>query len=368
MKVLHLGNGNLYGGIERFLVALALVQQETRVLENHFLLSHEGRLSTELRQAGVQPTILDPTRISRPWTVLRARERLYQLARDLCPDVVVSHGPWTHAVLGAGVPRSIPLVFYCHNPVSSDWLHWLAARRLPDYVLANSDFTRRSVASLFPGAVSEVVTCVVAGSLTGRRRPDLLREFAAPGEVIVLQVSRLERWKGQTLLLDAAERLTEVPGWRIWFVGGAQRASERAYEAELRSRSLTERLAGKVSFLGQRSDVADILATADVFCQPNVEPEPFGLVFVEAMAAGRAIVTTEGGGPAEFLTSECSLLVPSSPERLAEALRRVIVDAPLRESMGFAAARAFASRFSPVRAAEELGSALGRAMARRAWA
>ena len=371
MRVLHLGNGNLYGGIERFLVGLALMQRRTALLENHFLLSHEGRLSRELRNAGTEPSFVEHTRISRPWTVLRARRRVTSIVKTLHPDVVVSHGAWTHAVLAEGVPRSTPVVFYCHNPVTHDWLHRLAAQRPPEYVLANSQFTRRSVGSLFAEAPSEVVTYVLTGSVAGSTRAELRREFASPGELVILQVSRLERWKGQSLLLDAAEALAPVPGWRIWFVGGAQRPNERKYEAELRARSLGTSLSGRVDFLGERSDVADVLATADVFCQPNLEHEPFGLVFVEAMAAGRPIITTLGGGPAEFLTDDFSLLVPPEPAPLAAALRRVITVRELRESMGDAAARSYASRFDPVRATEELAAALTRATtraARSAWA
>jgi glycosyltransferase involved in cell wall biosynthesis len=286
----------------------------------------------------------------------------------LRPDVVVSHGPWAHAALAAGVRRSVPVVFYCHNPATRDWLHWLAGRGRVDYVLANSEFTRRSIGTLFPAVRSETVTYVLAGALSGSRREEILREFSRPGEVVILQVSRFERWKGHSLLLQAAERLHDLAGWRIWFVGGAQRPSEKQYEAELRAFCQSRGLAGRVSFLQERSDIADLLATADVFCQPNTQPEPFGLVFVEAMAAGRAIVTTEGGGPAEFLSNDFSFTVPVSPEPLATALRRVLVDRALRDSMGAAAARAYASRFDPVRAAEELGSALGRAVARAPWA
>ena len=370
MRVLHLGNGNLYGGIERFLVGLALMQQRTPVLENHFLLSHEGRLSLELRGAGVQPMVLEPTRISRPWTVLRARKLMKGLVETLHPDVVVSHGAWTQAVLGEAVPNSTPLVFYCHNPVSRDWLHRLAARRSPEFVFANSEFTRRSVSSLFPAVGSAVVTYVLTGSVAGCRRPELRADLSSAGDVVILQVSRLERWKGHGLLVDAAEELSGMSGWRIWFVGGAQRASERQYEGELRARIRGGALSERVSFLGERSDVADVLATADVFCQPNLEPEAFGLVFVEAMAAGRPIVTTLGGGPAEFLADDFSILVPPEPRPLAEALRRLLTNPKLRDSMGAAAAQRYGFRFDPLRATEELAEALLRVSmraSRRAW-
>jgi glycosyltransferase involved in cell wall biosynthesis len=46
------------------------------------------------------------------------------------------------------------------------------------------------------------------------------------------------------------------------------------------------RIADRVRFAGQRDDVPRLLAAADLHCQPNSSPEPFGVAFVEALAAG----------------------------------------------------------------------------------
>src|SRR4030095_7383517 len=98
------------------------------------------------------------------------------------PEVVLSHGPWTHAVLGPGVPASTPLIFYAHNPSSRDWLHRLAAGRRPTHVLVNSEFTRRSVDALFPGVTTDVVTYVLAGSVGGRPNGGVRGVVAPTGE------------------------------------------------------------------------------------------------------------------------------------------------------------------------------------------
>ena len=50
---------------------------------------------------------------------------------------------------------------------------------------------------------------------------------------------------------------------------------------------------------------------ADIHCQPNTAPEPFGLVFVEALYAGLPVVTTALGGALEILTDACGVLVPA---------------------------------------------------------
>jgi glycosyltransferase involved in cell wall biosynthesis len=360
MKVLHLANGNLYGGIERFLVSLALVQRDSNLLENVYLLSHEGRLARELRNAGFEPEILQDTRISRPWTIVRARRRVRGCVSALRPDLVVSHGPWTHAVLAPAVREGRPLVHYCHNPPGTDWLHRLAARCVPDRILANSEFTRRPVSSVFPGVPSEVVPYVLQLPAVEVLEP--YPERRGDSELVIAQVGRLERWKGHALLLAAAEHLRDMPGWQIWIIGGAQRPAEDEYLGELKARASKGSIAHRVHFLGERHDVAALLRAADIFCQPNQSPEPFGLVFVEAMAAGLPIVTTIGGGPAEFLSSDMAAQSSPDPTALAENLRSLILDPQRRQRMGQAAADLFKARFEPLQALRALHQALQRAL------
>ena len=87
-----------------------------------------------------------------------------------------------------------------------------------------------------------------------------LNPVQAPAEAtVIIQASRLERWKGQELLLRALGRLTDVSGWMCWIAGGAQRPAEADYLAELRLTADRFGLAERVRFLGQRSDVPHLL-------------------------------------------------------------------------------------------------------------
>ena len=63
-------------------------------------------------------------------------------------------------------------------------------------------------------------------------------------------------------------------------------------------------------WLGQRRDVPELLAAADIYCQPNVGAEPFGIVFVEALYTGLPVVTTALGGALEIIDASCGVLVP----------------------------------------------------------
>ncbi len=76
---------------------------------------------------------------------------------------------------------------------------------------------------------------------------------------------------------------------------------------------------------------------ADIHCQPNTAPEPFGLVFVEALYAGLPVVTTALGGALEILTDACGVFVPAGDESaLTEALRRLVTDAGTRRRLASA--------------------------------
>ncbi len=118
-------------------------------------------------------------------------------------------------------------------------------------------------------------------------------------------------------------------------VGGAQRPSEREYVNALNKKAEALGIGGRVRFLGHRADVPSLLAAADIFSQPNLGAEPFGIVFIEALAAGLPLVTTAMGGAQEIVDASCGLVVPPrNPELLAAALQSLIESPGLRARLG----------------------------------
>jgi glycosyltransferase involved in cell wall biosynthesis len=157
----------------------------------------------------------------------------------------------------------------------------------------------------------------------------------AGAAVVVVQVSRMEPYKGHSLLLQALRRLAQIPNWVCWLVGGAQTPPQVGYLRRLKAEAGKAGLSDRVRFDGERRDVARLLGAADIFCQPNVRGEPFGIAFVEALYHGRPVVSTRMGGAVEIVDDSCGCLVePASPVRLAEALQRLIQDATLRRELG----------------------------------
>lgn len=149
------------------------------------------------------------------------------------------------------------------------------------------------------------------------------------GKFTVLCVCRFYPRKRVDVLLRAAALLVgRIPELELRIVGGGPEAGR------LRALSNELRLAGRVHWVGNAT--ADQLAreynAADMFCLPSVQ-EGFGIVFLEAMAAGKAIVAARAAAVPEVV--EHGLLVdPGSPEALAEAICRLHDDSELRDRLG----------------------------------
>jgi glycosyltransferase involved in cell wall biosynthesis len=157
---------------------------------------------------------------------------------------------------------------------------------------------------------------------------------------VIIQVSRIDLYKGYDRHLEALARLKDNSEWTCWVVGGPQRSREERYFDKLKLKATRLGIADRVKFLGLRTDVSQLLAAADIFCQPNARPEAFGLVFVEALNARLPVVTTAFGGAVEVIDEACGILTaPDNVEDLSAALLKLIEDPILRRTLGAAGPR-----------------------------
>jgi glycosyltransferase involved in cell wall biosynthesis len=333
MRVLHVYSGNLYGGIEAILLALH-VEHRSAQFRHEFALCFEGRLTDELRAAGASTHHLGAVRLSRPHTAHRARRSLAALLRRGSFDRVICHAPWAQAIFGGTVRRAdLPLVFWAHDVMTGEhWTERLARRTPPDLAICNSRYTAGTLARLYPDVRSVAIYAPLrlanGSTAAGEDRRGIRASLQTPEDaVVVMQASRSEWWKGHTLMVDALARLRELPGWVWWLAGGAQRPVEAAFLESIRARAAEKGIADRVRWLGERDDVPRLLSAADIYCQPNLAPEPFGISLVEALAAALPVVTTRMGGAIEIVDEECGALVnPNDPAALAATLSMLITD------------------------------------------
>jgi glycosyltransferase involved in cell wall biosynthesis len=340
MRVLHVASGRLFGGVERSLVTLWQCREAARDIEPLFAVCARGRLIDELTVAGAAPVLLGNVRLSRPHTVWAARDGLRRLIETGSVDVLVCHAPWAYALFASvGRAAGIPLVFWQHDRADgrSAVERW-AASVPADLVITNSEWTARSTRALQGAAPVRIVRCPVRVPLFADARPKL-RVALGTGtdDVVILSASRLEPWKGHRTLIWALWTLPETMPWTLWIAGGAHRPHEVAYECELKATVERLAVAARVRFLGERRDVAQLMAAADIFCQTNEQPEPFGVVFAEALSCGLPVIAVGSGGVPEIVNERCGrLIAPDDPGALTRVLGELITDRGLRESLGAA--------------------------------
>lgn len=340
MRVLHINGGNLYGGVETLLITLARLRELTPDVEPEFALCFEGRLAAELKAIGAQVHFLGETRVRNPLSVLNARRKLGDVIRSGNFDAAICHMAWAHAIFGPVVRAfGVPLVVWQH--MASDGRHWLerwSRMTRPDLTISNSKFTAACIPDALRASRSMVIYCPVAPP----RAYDQAERMTVRDEcetaldaLVIIHASRMQDWKGHTLLLKAARELREVGGWCIWIVGGPQREFEARYFEGLRAMTSEYGIADRVRFLGERTDVARLMAASDIHCQPNLTPEPFGIGFIEALYAGLPVITTAIGAAPEIVSDGCGVMVsPGDVTGLAVQIRRLISDEALRKRMG----------------------------------
>lgn len=331
LKVAHLCAGNLYGGVETFLETFVR-HERAEGLQSRFLVGWEGRQSERLRALEAEVDLVGGARLSRPWQVLQVRRRIRSLLKKNRPDVALVHSGWTQWVMGpAAVAEGIPLVLWVHNELPPrSLLQQLARRVKPSDWIANSHFTAETIPAWYPSAVPKVIYCPVAAPApvpVGMRESTRSSLGATAETFVILQASRLQDWKGHRHLLKALSQLKSRTEWVWWIAGGAQRPEEELYKSGLMREADAAGVADRIRWLGHRDDLPLLLDACDVYAQINTTPEPLGLVFIEAMYAGRPVLCANTGGIAEIVDDSCGRRVaPGDSALLSRTLESWMKD------------------------------------------
>ncbi|HSS04166.1 MAG TPA: glycosyltransferase family 4 protein [Solirubrobacterales bacterium] len=349
MRVLYVNQTAQVSGAERSLLAL-LEGLDGRV--ERVVACPEGELAAAVRELGIEhePILgtqasfrLHPVHTSRGLAEIgRSALQVRRLVARLRPDLV--HANTTRAALLALLARNRsgpPVLAHIRDWVPegrfSRFVLALVARRAAG-VVANSAY----IAGQFDGLSTQGPVRVIHNPVDLQRfNPrsadggSIRRELGLDGDATVLAVvAQLTPWKGQDdaieVVADLAGRGREVT---LLLAGSAKFASTGTsfdnVEYERRLRALAEELGvgERVRFLGERSDVPEILAAADLLLMPSWR-EAFGRIAVEAMAMGTPVVATNVGGPPEIFASgvEGLLLAPRQSDLWASEIEQLLGD------------------------------------------
>jgi phosphatidylinositol alpha-1,6-mannosyltransferase len=277
-------------------------------------------------------------------------------AGDLFPQGLIAM--WLKKALG------IPYIAYCHGEeiTQTDDRRYQPRVRNAIYmasnaVIAANGFARANLIRI--GVPQEKIFTILPGVDSQRfsprpPRPELVRQFGLQGKVTILSVGRLVARKGHSMVLRALARIRHsVPSFHYLIVGeGPEKAAIISLASEL---GLDEHVtvAGKA----QDERLAEIYNLSDLFVLANREVEGdlegFGMVFLEANAAGKAVLGGRTGGTSEAVVDGGTgmLVDPESIDEIAGALLLLLSNADLRQRLGSAGLQRARTEFSwPLRA------------------
>ena len=159
----------------------------------------------------------------------------------------------------------------------------------------------------------------------------------ADGPVTFSLVSRMLKDKGVREFVQAAGDVgKEHPNWIFQLVGGVDKGNPSSLDEETLS-GWNE--SGVVRWLGHSDNIASVLQSSHVVCLPSYGGEGIPKVLLEASASGRVIITTDISGCRELVRDGVNglLIKPRDSEALAGAMRKLGIDAPLRQKLSAAA-------------------------------
>lgn len=300
-------------------------------------------------------------------------------AKELRPDLVYVSQQVHDVRIARLINRllGIPVIVHVHYPASPALgLGILAALRKFPILISCSEFVRQTLTA--HGVSADTVTVIHNAVDSARNAPpraagNFRAELGIPSEApLIVCAGRLDPNKRQDTAIKAFLRVRDrFPMARLAICGEA--FDQSGYDRTLRQIADESGAGQQILFLGHRPDLADILADARIFCLPAVD-EAFGLVFIEAMAAGLPVLACRSGAAPEIIVDgETGLLSePDDAEALAGNLARLLSDSDFARRLGDAGRRRALDQFAPApiarRWADHLLSAIGRNGSRTAAA
>jgi glycosyltransferase involved in cell wall biosynthesis len=334
------------------------------------VLPETGALHVALLTSGIEVHIGEVAKISRavltPLGLVRLAWQTFKAIRSL--DRVMNGRPVsvvhsnTLAVLSGAVwafLRKKTHLWHVHEIILSPKIASKAfpylVNRLSARVMSNSTLTEHWLLSEQPTLASRSV--VVFNGLPLVPRPSELEIMAfrksigaLSGDVVVTMAGRINLWKGQELLLEAAAELNRSNRaglLRFVIVGGTAPGLENLLE-KLKTQALSAGIADRCSFVPFVDDIWPVWFGTDIAIVPSTEPEPFGMVAIESMTAGIPVIAAGHGGLLDIIVHEETgiLFTPCDASGLANAIARLASDKSLRKKLGGAGAKRQRDLFS----------------------
>lgn len=321
MNILFTSDLSGMGGGETSLVNLCDVLRENNKVV--VVCAVDGKLVSILRNKGIKTYVLD----------YRNKKKLFlnflkirHLIKDEQIDVIHSNDPLTSVIMYyASVGKNISTYWTCHG----QWYNFKGLRRWlikhsNKHIFCVSTKVRDSLVKMGFTKMSVTYLGIPLNKYANAESSNLRKEFKIESNAILLGcIGRFQPIKGQMKLVEAVKQLIRK-NYNIVcvFIGGCiyNNKEEKEYYEMVKTRVEQEGLEKNIFFAGERRNIENILKELNILVVPS-DNESFGMMAVEALAAGTPVLSTPNDGVSEILEYKQEYISKSND---AEGIEKLI--------------------------------------------
>jgi glycosyltransferase involved in cell wall biosynthesis len=349
---------DLYGSSKVLLsLVLHMKQQSSEYNPIVCLPPEEGLLRAKLQEAGVPIIEMPVVKLKRSMLksfglfslvgeYFKARLIFRKATKDISVDCIHSN---TLATLFGAIYckfRKTKHILHVHeimdSPKAAAYFFKNILKYCSDHVVYNSEATAKFYNEQSPSLKRKSVTIVNGVDRNGEaiseeERTSIRKELFHVGkeDIVMGLVGRINRLKGHEITLDVfSEIANEYPTLQVRFIGSTPPGQDH-FLVNLQDKIRRMNLEDRVRIIGFQEDVFPLFESMDFAVVPSTEAESFGLVVVEAMLAGKAVIGSDIGGIATIIDHNNTGLLfdPESKESYKSALKKLLDDVQLKQKL-----------------------------------
>lgn len=334
-------------------VVLDLIEHGPRECVPACVLLGPGEMEEALAARDVPGVVIPTGRTRHVHRIAPAIQALRRTIRAHRADVVFAHTTKAHLYAAAAATlEGVPYLWWQHTVPGRQRLLDAFADRLPAaMIICSSRFTAQMQSVRTPRTPVRVVH-------PGTTAPVVVHPPCRRRDYRVGIACRMQRWKRVELLLHAVPRvLAAEPATNFVAMGGDEPDFDAGYRGELEAIARRLGVLDAIAFTGHVTNAPERIGDLDLLVH-TADQEPFGLIYLEALARGVAVVAPVSGGSSEIIRDEIDgrLIDVMDAVALAETIIALLRDVGRRQAMGIAGRARVLEHFTAARMAQEAWS------------
>ena len=296
--------------------------------------------------------------------LIRYIKFINNLIKEKSIDIVYTN---TSVIFVGGISAKIckvKSVWHIREIIKSKYERFIVSKIVnifSDYIIANSKATAEAI-SKNKDKVKVVYNAIDIEKNSGLEDIDeVYKEVAATivrsnNKIKIGMAGRINRWKGQKLFVDMAKLVSEENDNVEFLIAGDVYKGEDYILDDLKGYILESGVKDKIGLLGQVDNMSNFYKKLDIFVLPSIQPEPFGLVVIEAMNNKLPVVATNHGGPVEIIDNNIDgfLVDYKDAREMAQVVNKLIKDKELRNYIAANAEKKVKEKFNVSRYVDEI--------------